>query len=286
MDGARLSRFPHLSWLDFSITAASARNPLVIGMHGVCHTISLTARGHRHVRCIRGGSETRWIESAGTVHFMPADGEHRTMVSAMSPDLAAHVLLVPRRHLLAYLSSEQFAPQATCRRVLAPNDAILQKCMRCIAGGGLHGDPGHDGDCDAAARRLVLRLVELSGGGRPDWHDGESIFDLRTLASLTDVVDASLRTGCSLSDLSVHVGLSPSHFARKFRASTGLSLHRFVNRRRLEAALRRLKDQREPLAAVAIDLGFSSQSHMTRLFSSLTGMTPAKYRKQFRRVTA
>lgn len=39
-----------------------------------------------------------------------------------------------------------------------------------------------------------------------------------------------------------------------------------------------------PLASVALDLGFSSQSHFTRLFSSLTGMTPAKYRKQVRPV--
>ena len=31
---------------------------------------------------------------------------------------------------------------------------------------------------------------------------------------------------------------------------------------------------------LALDLGFSSQSHFTNLFSSLTGMTPAKYRKQ------
>jgi len=45
-------------------------------------------------------------------------------------------------------------------------------------------------------------------------------------------------------------------------------------------------DHRRPLASVALDLGFSSQSHFTRLFSSLTGMTPAKYRKQFRPVTA
>ena len=35
-----------------------------------------------------------------------------------------------------------------------------------------------------------------------------------------------------------------------------------------------------PLSQIALDLGFSSQSHFTRLFSSLTGFTPASYRRQ------
>ena len=78
------------------------------------------------------------------------------------------------------------------------------------------------------------------------------------------------------------MGLSPSHFAKKFRCSTGLSLLRLVNRRRILASLDVLKDRSQPLAHVALELGFSSQAHFTYLFRSLTGMTPAKYQKQVR----
>ena len=63
---------------------------------------------------------------------------------------------------------------------------------------------------------------------------------------------------------------------------TRISLGRFLNRRRVAAALAALKDESRPLAQVAVDLGFSSQSHFTRVFSSLTGMTPAKYGKLFK----
>ena len=80
----------------------------------------------------------------------------------------------------------------------------------------------------------------------------------------------------------MRVGLSPSHFAKKFRQSTGLSLHRFINRRRIRASLESLKSQSQPLAHTALDLGFSSQAHFTHQFSRLTGFTPAKYQKQFR----
>jgi AraC family transcriptional regulator len=83
-----------------------------------------------------------------------------------------------------------------------------------------------------------------------------------------------------LGEMGPLVGISPSHFARKFRQSTGLSLHRFVNLRRIQASFPLLRAREIPLAHVAIDLGFASQSHFTRLFSEQTGMTPAKYRKQ------
>jgi AraC-like DNA-binding protein len=50
----------------------------------------------------------------------------------------------------------------------------------------------------------------------------------------------------------------------------------------MAAALVALRDDPQSLAQVALDLGFSSRSHVTRLFSSLTGMTPAKYRRLFK----
>ena len=103
------------------------------------------------------------------------------------------------------------------------------------------------------------------------------------MAGLVEEIDANLKSTPSLSAMALRVGLSPSHFAKKFRQSTGLSLHRFVNRRRILASLETLRGQSQPLAHVALDLGFSSQSHFTRIFSGLTGMTPAKYQKQFRR---
>ena len=52
------------------------------------------------------------------------------------------------------------------------------------------------------------------------------------------------------------------------------------------ASMESLKDQSLPIAHVALELGFASQAHFTCVFSGLTGMTPAKYRKQFKRVVA
>jgi len=69
MDGASLTRFPHLSWLHFSVSSDAAHNPSVFTMQGACHTISLTSRGHHDVRWIVGAKESRWTEQIGTVHL-------------------------------------------------------------------------------------------------------------------------------------------------------------------------------------------------------------------------
>ncbi|NCX99446.1 MAG: AraC family transcriptional regulator [Planctomycetia bacterium] len=99
---------------------------------------------------------------------------------------------------------------------------------------------------------------------------------------LVDYIDARLHAHIGLDELATVAGLSPSHCARKFQRTLGLSLGRFVNRRRLAKALDVLRDNSTPLSRVALELGFSSQSHLTRLFSELFGITPARYRRQFK----
>ena len=134
---------------------------------------------------------------------------------------------------------------------------------------------------EIAARRLALRLCERLGGGTPAWHWDHSTFPPSAMSQITEALDSRLHQPM-LQELSLLTGHSPSHFARKFRVTTGLSLGRFLNRRRVAAALVALRDDPQSLAQVALDLGFSSRSHFTRLFSSLTGMTPAKYRRLFK----
>jgi AraC family transcriptional regulator len=103
------------------------------------------------------------------------------------------------------------------------------------------------------------------------------------MQQIVDSIESRLSHQFCLEELSTLVRLSPSHCGTKFPNTEGLSLCRFVNRRRLAKALVVLRNDATPLSQVALDLGFSSQSHFTRLFGELTGMPPAKYRKQFGR---
>jgi AraC family transcriptional regulator len=169
--------------------------------------------------------------------------------------------------------------------MLGSQDAVMRDCMVRLAATPTADHTAGDVGIDEVARRLILRIVKLTGGGKPDWHDDASVFDRRTLLNLVAYVDQHLSIAPSLSDMAVLAGMSPSHFAKKFRNSTGLSLTRFINRRRILKSLDTLRTDAS-LASVALDLGFSSQSHFTRIFSGLTGMTPAKYRKGVKRTVA
>jgi AraC family transcriptional regulator len=81
----------------------------------------------------------------------------------------------------------------------------------------------------------------------------------------------------TLSALATHVGLSPWHLSRSFRAHIGIGLHQYRTRLRLLSALARLRDSRRPeLARIAFDLGFSSHSHLTREFRAFFRVAPSR----------
>jgi AraC family transcriptional regulator len=104
------------------------------------------------------------------------------------------------------------------------------------------------------------------------------------MRQLVASIDAHLGLPMSLETMADTVRLSPGHFARKFHHSAGLSLHRFINARRIAASFALLRDGMSPLAGIALELGFSSQSHFTRLFSGLTGLSPDQFRRSHRRM--
>jgi transcriptional regulator GlxA family with amidase domain len=78
--------------------------------------------------------------------------------------------------------------------------------------------------------------------------------------------------------------MSPRHFARAFRAETGVTPARYVERVRLEAARRLLEDTSEPVAAVAAQAGFPSAETMRRAFIRALGISPVEYRRRFQGV--
>jgi transcriptional regulator GlxA family with amidase domain len=75
--------------------------------------------------------------------------------------------------------------------------------------------------------------------------------------------------------------MSTRHFARAFRAETGVTPARYVERVRLEAARRRLEDGSEPIAAIAGACGFGTAETMRRVFLRAFEVGPAEYRRRF-----
>jgi AraC-like DNA-binding protein len=285
MDDPRLSRNPHLSWMLFFLRVPSGGRRISIPMRGTTCGISIALNGSRSVSQVTHGQQIEWTERSGMVTCVPADDEQHTYLMTSDSGCELFVAHIPQGHLKAVAANEGVVASAEHPPVLSSQDAVMTESMSRLAAAFSSYDTARDTGIDEVARRLVLRLSELTGAGKPDWHDDASVFDRRALLNFVAYVDEHLRIAPSLSDMAVLAGMSPSHFAKKFRHSTGLSLNRFVNRRRILRSLETLKTDNS-LASVALDLGFSSQSHFTRIFSGLTGMTPAKYQKSVRRTVA
>lgn len=93
-----------------------------------------------------------------------------------------------------------------------------------------------------------------------------------------EFVEANLDQPLTIEELASVADLSAYHFARMFRQSVGEAPHKYVLRRRVEAAKNMLTDPKLSVAEIAHATGFSSQAHMTTRFNAITGLTPAKYR--------
>ena len=75
-------------------------------------------------------------------------------------------------------------------------------------------------------------------------------------------------------------GLSRSHFSRAFKASTGLPPHRWLMHFRIQCARDMLERTNDSISAIALSCGFSDQSHLTRVFHTIVGTSPAAWRRR------
>ena len=88
-----------------------------------------------------------------------------------------------------------------------------------------------------------------------------------------------LDAGLTLEQMAAAAHLSVYHFARQFKAATGLPPHQYVILRRVERARQLLQAGTDlSLAEVALHAGFSDQSQLSHHFKRLVGVTPRRFR--------
>jgi AraC family transcriptional regulator len=112
------------------------------------------------------------------------------------------------------------------------------------------------------------RRLPVPSGGLAPWQ----------LARVVDHLHAHATEAVSLADLSMITGLSVFHFARAFKASTGIAPHQFQVSLRMESARRALSRSATPITEIALAVGYDSSQSFARAFRSAHGMTPSQYR--------
>ncbi|HMV67853.1 MAG TPA: AraC family transcriptional regulator, partial [Myxococcota bacterium] len=84
-------------------------------------------------------------------------------------------------------------------------------------------------------------------------------------------------------ELARRMGMSPRHFARRFKDQTGETPARRTRRARVEAAQRALADGDASVAEIAAACGFGTEATLRRCFRRVVGVAPADWRARFPR---
>jgi AraC family transcriptional regulator len=134
--------------------------------------------------------------------------------------------------------------------------------------------------CRDAASALALEglaLELIASVHRGAYATGRSRKHPQWLANAHDAARDRCAEELTVAKLARESGVHPAHFARAFRAAYRCSVGEFVRCARVERACEQLRRGGVSIARVANDLGFYDQSHFTRSFKRVVGLTPSQF---------
>ncbi len=102
----------------------------------------------------------------------------------------------------------------------------------------------------------------------------------RQLRRVTEHILNHLAETVRLAELASLVGLSQSQFGRAFKASTGVTPHRWQLNARIAKAEELLLANTMPLSEIALVTGFAEQSHFSRVFKNVVGASPRAWQRE------
>lgn len=264
-------KFWHNSQLDVSLLRAYHRE-YAYPRHGHDHYViclieqgvqSFTHKGTKYVTPPSG----LILINPGVVHTGEPASERGFQMRSIYPTLAhmqtAVHQLTGRHNAIPYFRDVRLDDPAATHSVWALHEALSQ-----------NGDPLEvESRFIATLAQLIKRFGEVRPVERPLGQEHTAVQQAK--AYLEDHFDQPI----SLSDLADHVALSPYYLLRVFHAEVGLPPHAYLQDVRVRRA-QRLIELGQPLADVALAVGFSNQSHLTRRFKRTVGVTPGHYAGQ------
>lgn len=101
---------------------------------------------------------------------------------------------------------------------------------------------------------------------------------IEKLARAFEYIDDHLSQEISLEEIADTVGMNREYFCRLFKKAVNMTFVDYTNLARINCAKKMLIASEESICDISDSLGFSSVSYFTRVFKSITELTPASYR--------
>jgi AraC family transcriptional regulator len=242
------------------------------------HRLVLNARPPEKLDLQFEGVKRHAPHPAGSITLVPAGTEALVRSSGHKDEL--HVFL--NHGLVTRVAEEEFGVDPA-RLDIPPIDGLdlprLRALLQAVEVELTTGCNGGRLVAEALGNLLAVQLVRHIQSPRPAVRGSDGKLPQGRLSLVVEYVDEHLASGLTLEQLAAVARLSPYHFARQFKAATGLPPHQYVIVRRVKRAKQLMHEGSElSLAEIAAHAGFSDQSQFSHHFKRVLGVTPGQFR--------
>jgi len=272
-----------LGWVGLEAERLSAAPASEISQPAMTHhMLILYTRPPEELELSTEGVNRHVRPHVGSISMVPAGQPVRWRWSGSKDSL--HVYLQPG--LVARVAAEAFGLDPT-RLTVPPLVGLdfpqLRAAMLAVDAELTAADAGGRLAAESLANILAVHLVrDVLAPHQPARQPNGALLRER-LRAVVEYIEEYLDAGPTLEQMAAVAHLSPYHFARQFKAATGLPPHQYVILRRVERSKRLLQSTDEhSLAEIAAEAGFSDQSQFSRHFKRLVGVTPGQFRMSAR----
>ncbi|MUG98056.1 helix-turn-helix domain-containing protein [Scytonema sp. UIC 10036] len=158
-------------------------------------------------------------------------------------------------------------------------DALLQGIFLTLREEVEVGKIGGDLLVDSLKTTLAIHLLRKYCTTQPKLSSHSDGLSQLTLQKVREYIHEHLDGNLKLVELSAIAQISPYHFLRLFKQQVGITPHQYILQSRIEKAKYLLQHSNLSIANIALRTGFSDQSHLTRCFKRMVGVTPKKRMK-------
>ena len=241
------------------------------------HGLVLTIRPAEKLDVRYAGMKVKKPPVAGSINVVPAgssvqwerEGSMDLLFIYLEPSLVARVAA----ESFELDSSRTMLPPLSGLNVPELRSAILAMDAELRAGA-----VGDSLLAESFANVLAVHLIRHITGRRKLKASADGVLSRPKLRLVVEYIMEKLEGNPTLEQMAAVVHLSPYHFARQFKAATGLAPHQYVIARRVERAQELLRTDREVgMAEVAIRSGFANQGHFCFHFKRFVGVTPRQF---------
>lgn len=235
---------------------------------GLFDSVSSYAPGMRSL----DGKRSRERRSAGDIAIIPAGITH----SCSWDTSAQFIVLALEPALFQQVGQDWINPDQIelLPRFMNDSDPFMQTILSTLKREAEIGEMGSYLLVDSLKTALAIHLLRNYCATQPKLSSYTNGLSQRKLTLVKNYIKDHLHQNLQLNEIAAIAQISPYHFLRLFKQSTGLTPHQYILQCRLNQAKYLLQHSQLSIAEVAARAGFCDQSHLNRYFKRMTGITP------------